>query len=108
MPSDLANYFLDQSKPVVKLTYVVNQCDYDFIKSVFPEHGFMAYFPGYNLRLLAEALRRHKINGFADRLYSPALANPAALSVIARDAWDKTILLTPPQSNPKVNDNTRR
>ncbi len=74
------------------MTYIVNEEDYLFVKSIMIEHGFMAYFPGYNLKLLAEALKKHKIKCLMDRLESPAFASPAALSPAIKAAWEKTIL----------------
>jgi hypothetical protein len=104
MPSDLANYFIDVHKPIIKMTYVVNESDYDFIKSVFLEHGFMAYFPGYSLKLLADSLHRNGIHSFHDRLKTAALVSPAALSLVAKEAWEKTILINPQQYvHPKQN-----
>ncbi len=93
MSNDLITYFIDTKKPTIKMTYSLAEEDYKLVKGIFVEHGFMQYFPGYSIRLLADSLRKQGITTFMDRVKSPALASPAALSVIARMAWDNTLLI---------------
>lgn len=95
MPSDLANYFVDTKRPIIKMTYSVNEADYQLVKRIFIEHGFMQYFPGYSIRLLAEALKKEKVTDFMDRVRCPALANASALSVLSRKAWEQTLIINP-------------
>lgn len=46
---------------IKKTTYSVREEDYQLIRKVFPETGFISYFPGFAMRLLADELRRREI-----------------------------------------------
>lgn len=71
----IANFFINEHKPVIKRLFVANEDDYQLVQRCFPEPGFTTYIGGLAIRKLAEQLRQHDINSATDRLQHPDFAS---------------------------------
>ena len=77
--SEFSKLFFSDHSPVIVRTFTVIEDDYQLVKTVFPEYGFLQYFPGLFFKLLAEELRKHNIKNALNRLEHPHLATVPGL-----------------------------
>lgn len=79
--SEFSKLFFPDTEPVIKTTFTCSDKDYQLVKVVYPEYGFLQYFPGLFFHLLAQELRKREIKNAYDRLSYPELATvPGLLS----------------------------
>lgn len=77
--SDFTNLFIPPSKQVQKTTMFLSKEDYDLIKSIYPEHGFIGYCPALFFSAIAEKLKQENIKTYEDRINHPKLAASTAI-----------------------------
>jgi hypothetical protein len=53
--------------PKKKTTFMCNEEDFNLLREVFPESGFITYAPGKLINLLANECRKRNINSVTDR-----------------------------------------
>ena len=53
--------------PKRKTTFMCNESDWELLREVFPESGFITYAPGIILKLLADECRERNIKTITDR-----------------------------------------
>ena len=63
--------FLPADKPLLTRTYKVCKEDHELIAEVYPESGFLTYYPGLTMRMLADEIRHQKLSNYFERIKSP-------------------------------------
>ncbi len=75
----LASHFINERKPCIETKGVVVEEDWQFLKSVYPDHGFRAYFIGHCISRLAAHLKSNGITTLDDRLTRSEFATASGL-----------------------------
>lgn len=65
--------------PIVKRGFMVLEQDHELVRNVFPEPGFVTYYPGFCVSLLAKELRKYDITDPTQRTQYHHLAGVPGL-----------------------------